>query len=122
MDLKIIEKPLFFLGFFNILRKALEEALGAFGHAWWCQKGHLEEPKSTPGRAKKASGTPWRAFRYALEGLWGRQGRPNAGPSQERPTQGRAKVEMATQQSHARGDNPRPLSEIILLIISSSPI
>ena len=116
MDLKIIEKQLFFLGLFNILTKALEEALGAFGHAWWCQKGHLEEPKITPGRAKKASGTLWRAFRYALEALWGRQGRPNAGPSQERPTQGRAKPEMATQQSHAGGDIPKALSEIILLM------
>ena len=48
MDLKIMQKPLFFLGFFNILRKSLE----AFGNA-------LGVPL----------GMPWGAFRDAWESL-----------------------------------------------------
>ena len=55
MGLKIIEKPLFFLGFFNILRKSLE----AFGNA-------LRDPLGTP---RGVLGDAWGSLGDALGGL-----------------------------------------------------
>ena len=73
MDLEIIEKPLFFLGFFNISRKSLEVIGNALG-----------QPLGTPwGALGDALGTPWEVLGDALEDLLGRPwkrpplGRPN---------------------------------------------
>jgi hypothetical protein len=55
MGLEIIEKPLFFLGFFNILRKSLE----AFGNA-------LGDPLGTP---RGVLGDAWGSLGDALGGL-----------------------------------------------------
>ena len=55
MDLKIIEKPLFFLSFFDILKKALQ------AYPRWDQtrKGL---PKDGPGAASDDLGPPWGAL------------------------------------------------------------
>ena len=62
MDMKIIEKPLFFLGFFNISRKSLE----ALGNA-------LEEPLGMPlgglGDALESLGDALGGLGDALGGL-----------------------------------------------------
>ena len=62
MDEKIIEKPLFFLGFFNTSRKSLEALVNALG-----------EPLGTPwgavGDARGALGDAWGGLGDALGGL-----------------------------------------------------
>ena len=74
---KIIEKPLFFLGFFDILRKSLE----AFGTPWGAFWECLGEALGTPGRALgtpwealgapgKALGTPWSALEAPWRASW----------------------------------------------------
>ena len=74
---KIIEKPLFFLGFFDILRKSLE----AFGTPWGAFWECLGEALGTPGRALgtpwealgapgKALGTPWSALETPWRASW----------------------------------------------------
>ena len=82
---KIIEKPLFFLGFFDILRKSLEafgtpwgafweclgEALGTPGRALGTRWGALGGPWETLGTPWEALGAPWEAFGTPWETLRG---------------------------------------------------
>ena len=62
INLKIVEKPLFFLGFFNISRKFVETCGNALG--------------SVREGLGSALGTPWRAFGEAGDALGGPSGRP----------------------------------------------
>ena len=71
---KIIEKTLFFLSFFDILRKSLE----AFGNALEGFLGMPGEPLGTPG---EALGTPWEALGTFWEGLGDALGGPSGGTS-----------------------------------------
>ena len=104
MDLKIMQKPLFFLGFFNILRKPVE----VFGNA-------MEIPLGMPWRGLEDAwgrlGDAWERLGDALGGAGGAMGdameghrRRQGRPSQAKPTQGRAKAEMAAQHGKRRGD------------------
>ena len=49
MDLKIMQKPLFFLGFFNILRKSVEVSGNAMEVPLECLGGALGTPGGTLG-------------------------------------------------------------------------
>ena len=84
MDLKIIEKPLFFLWFFNILRKALEA---------YPMQGQTRKslPKAGPSQKKPIRKACPRQCQT-------RKSLPKAGPSQQRPTQGRPSQERPTQE------------------------
>ena len=66
MDVKIIEKPLFFLGFFNISRKSLEVIGNALGQPLGTPWGALGDALGTPwealGTPWEALGTPWKAL------------------------------------------------------------
>jgi len=62
MDLKIIEKPLFFLGFFDILRKTLEALRNALGDS-------LGTPWDALGDAWGGLGDALGGLRDALGGL-----------------------------------------------------
>ena len=69
MDLKIIEKTLFFLGFFNILREAFEalgnalgDSLGRPGVTLGTPWEAFGEPWEALGAPWEASGTPWEAL------------------------------------------------------------
>ena len=81
MDEKIIEKPLFFLGFFDTSKKSLEalgDALGDF----------LESLGGALGTPGEPLGMPWKPYVDAGEGQTqgqARKGRPKAGPSLEKP-------------------------------------
>ena len=103
MDLKIMQKPLFFLGFFNILRKSVE----VFGNA-------MEVPLGMPWRGLEDAwgrlGDAWGRLGDALGGAGGAMGdameghrRRQGGPSQARPTPSEAKAEKATQMGHGGG-------------------
>ena len=79
MGLKIIEKPLFFLGFFNISKKslealgnALEDAWGGPGDAWGNLGGTLGDFLRTRGRLEVPAARPW----GRLGGLPGNLGTP----------------------------------------------
>ena len=67
--LKITEKPLFFWGLFNILRKSMT----AFGNAFGNPLGRLGEPLGSPGEALEtlweALGVPWGALGTPWEAL-----------------------------------------------------
>ena len=96
MDSKIIEKPLVFLGFFNILRKSLEvfgnalgeplgtpwgalgDAWGSLGDAWGGLGDALGKPQGDLGNALgDPLGEPWENLgRTSLEDP---PGRPNIG-------------------------------------------
>ena len=66
MDLKIIEKPLFFLGFFDILRKSLKALGNALGDSLgmpWGGLGYAWEGLGDAlGGLGGAFGAPWEAF------------------------------------------------------------
>jgi hypothetical protein len=66
MDVKIIEKPLFFLGFFNISRKSLEVIGNALGQPLGTPWGALGDALGTPW---EALGTPWEALGTPWEAL-----------------------------------------------------
>ena len=78
MDLKLIEKPLFFLCFFNILRKSSEAIGHALGDSLGTPWGVLGDAWGSLGKtlggfrdALGALGTPWGVPGDALEDLLG---------------------------------------------------
>ena len=79
MDLKIIEKTLFFFSFFNILREALEasgnaleDSLGGPGVTLGTPWGALGKPWEALGAPWEALGTPWEALGTPWKTLLGR--------------------------------------------------
>ena len=64
MDLKIIEKPLFFLGFFDVLKKSVESFRNALGKP-------LGTPWGTFGTPWEALGAPWGHLGETLGTPWG---------------------------------------------------
>ena len=84
MDLKIIEKPLFFLCFFNISRKSLEALGNALGDAW----GSLGDAWGSLGDALGSLGDAMKSLGDALGGLgyaWGNPSGRNLGKTLEEP-------------------------------------
>ena len=76
MDAKIIEKPLFFLGFFDTSKKSLEALGDALGDL-------LESLGGALGTPWEPLGMPWKPYLDAGEGQTqgqARKGRPKAGP------------------------------------------
>jgi hypothetical protein len=75
MDVKIIEKPLFFIGFFNISRKSLEVIGNALGQPLGTPWGALGDALGTPwealGTPWEALGTPWKVLGMLWEVLLG---------------------------------------------------
>ena len=76
MDLKIIEKPLFFLGFFDTLRKSLEVNPRQTQTRKNLPKKPLETPWGQLGRPWGRLGEPFKETEDALGGPSGRPGRP----------------------------------------------
>ena len=92
IHLKIIEKPLFFLGFFNISGKSLETLGNALksvrvglGDASGTPWEHLERPWGRLGRPWGRLGTPWGrlgrpSWRTFLGRPWESRGRASKNP------------------------------------------
>ena len=117
MDEKIIEKQLFFLGFFDTSRKsseALGNALGEpLGTPWGNPWERLGEPLGTPG---EALGTPGEALGTPPGGqgvTWGGQTARQASTSR---SEAGPKPKWPPNQATDPPGFPRALSEIILLI------
>ena len=81
MDVKIIEKPWFFLGFFNIVRKSLEayprqgQTRKGLPKAGPSQKKKSEKPAQGSARPGKAIGQPDKPLETPWGGLRGVLGR-----------------------------------------------
>ena len=75
--------------------------------AWSSQANPTRKAKNEfPGRSDLHFGMPLDALGDAWERQRGRQASPQGGPSQERPTQGKAKAEMASQHGQRGWDPP----------------
>ena len=62
MDLKINEKPLFFLGFFDVLKKSVEALRNALGDPLGTPWRALGDALGGFGDAVGGFGAPWRAL------------------------------------------------------------
>ena len=94
MDLKIMQKPLFFLCFFNILKKCLE----AYPRQRQTRKSLPEAGPSQKKPIQKACPRQCQT----------RNGRPKTGSDQEKPSQGRAKPgKAAPRQGQTRRGQAR---------------
>ena len=71
MIVQIIEKTMFFLGFFDILRKSLEALGNALGDPLGIPWGALGTPWEALGAPWETFGTPLECLGNALEGLGG---------------------------------------------------
>ena len=107
MDVKIIEKPLFFLGFFNLFKKAL-------GSPWEYLGEPLGMPWEAPGDALGGLGDALECLGDALGGLGDTQeglGDALGGPSWENLLE---RPPWKAQQGRFNVGGPRPLKSIFL--------
>ena len=103
MDVKIIEKPLFFLGFFNLFKKAL-------GSPWEHLGEPLGMPWEAPGDALGGLGDALECLGDALGGLGDALGR---GPSWENLL---GRPPWKAQQGRRDVGRPKHLKSIYLYI------